>query len=81
MVAPSVKTIMVRPFRVVKHKVFRQSQQQLRHGGVAFQIQVLMFDAAPEPFHKEIVQRPASPVHAKRDAVRLGASVNTALVN
>ena len=30
-----------------------------------------MFDAAPEAFHKDMVQCPASPVHADCDAVRL----------
>ena len=61
----------MRPFRVVKHKVLRQAYPQLRHGDVTFRIQILMFDAAPEPFHKEIIQCPASPVHANRDAVHL----------
>ena len=30
-----------------------------------------MFDAAPEAFHKDMVQCPASPVHADCDAVSL----------
>ena len=49
---------LVRSFRVVKHKVFCQPHQQFRHRGVAFQIHVFVFDAAPEPFHKDVVQVP-----------------------
>ena len=59
------------PFRVVKHKVFCQAQLQLQHGDVTFRIHILMFDATPEPFRKEIIQCPASAVHANRGAVHL----------
>lgn len=38
---------LVRSFRVVKYKVFRQSYQQFRHRCVTFQIHVFVFDAAP----------------------------------
>ena len=40
----------------------------IRHGGVPFQIHVLVLDAAPEPFHKDIIQCPTAPVHADRDS-------------
>jgi hypothetical protein len=30
-------------------------------------VDVFVFDAAPEPFHEDVVQRPASPVHTDGD--------------
>jgi len=37
---------LVRPIAVVHHKVLAQAQEQLAHGGVAIQINILMLDAA-----------------------------------
>lgn len=58
-------------FRIVKHKVFRQSQQQVGQSGIAFQIHIFMFDATPEPLHKNIIQSPATPIHADDNTVYL----------
>jgi hypothetical protein len=62
---------LVRPIAVVHHKVLAQAQEQLAHGGVAIQINILMLDAAPKSFHKDVVIRPAPPVHADRDLLAL----------
>ena len=38
------------PLAVVERKVFRQPNQQFTHAGVAIEADVLMLDAAPQPF-------------------------------
>ena len=59
------------PFAVVFHKVLAQAQEQLAHDGVAVQINILMLDAAPKSFHKDVVIRAAPPVHTDRDLLSL----------
>jgi hypothetical protein len=58
---------LVRTIAVVHHKVLVQAQDQLAHGGVAIQINILMLDAAPKFFHI----RASPPVHADRDLLAL----------
>lgn len=59
------------PFGVVEQKIFPQAQNRFWNRRVIVQINVLILHAAPEPLDKNIVQRPASAVHADLDALRL----------
>ena len=61
----------MRPFSVVKCKVVGQPQSQLTYVGISFEIDVLMLEAAPEPLHEDVVQRPTSAVHADFDPFTL----------
>lgn len=59
------------PFSVVELKILCQAQLQPEHVYIPFQVHILVLDAAPEPFHEDVVQRPAAPIHADSDVVRL----------
>ena len=59
------------PFGVVEQKIFPQAQNRFWNRRVIVQINVLILHAAPKPLDKNIVQRPASVVHADLDALRL----------
>jgi hypothetical protein len=50
---------LMRPLAVVERKVFRQSNQQFTHAGIAIEVHVLVFDAAPQALDKDIVKCPA----------------------
>src|SRR3546814_8213624 len=58
----------MRSLTVVEGEVLRQAQRQLGDRAVAFQVDVLVLDAAPEPLHKNIVECPTASVHTDRDA-------------
>ncbi len=62
---------LVKPFHIVELEIVRQAQQQLGHAGIAFQVHVLVLDAAPEALHEDVVQGPPAPVHADVDAMPL----------
>ena len=47
----------VRTFSVVEHKVCRQPNQQLAHGGIAIEVHIFMLDAAPQALDKDVVKR------------------------
>ena len=49
---------------VVKFKVVPEPLSQLSNALVVIEVDVLIFDASPEPFYKYIVQRPAPAIHA-----------------
>jgi hypothetical protein len=54
---------------VVEAKVFRQTNQQLAHRSVTVEVHVLVFDASPKPFHKDVVIGLATTVHADGDCL------------
>lgn len=54
---------------VVELKVLRQLQQQLAHRGVARQVHSLVLHRAPQPLHKNVVERTTPPVLADADIV------------
>ena len=58
------------PFSVVELEILCQAQLQPEHVGIPFQINILVLDAAPEPFHEDVVQRPTAPIHADSDVVQ-----------
>jgi hypothetical protein len=49
---------------VVKFKVVTEPLSELSHAVVVIEIDVLIFNTSPKPFHKHVVQCPASPIHA-----------------
>ena len=61
----------MRVLGVVKRKVFRQAHQQLAHGGVAVEVDVLMLDSPPKPLHKDVAIRPAPAVRAGGDPLAI----------
>ncbi len=61
----------MRTLCVVEHEVLRQTQCQLAHAGIPLQIEVFILEAPPEPLDEDIVQRPALPIHADRNALAL----------
>ena len=62
---------LVWPLAVVEHKVVTQTQKQLAHRGIAFEVNVLVLDVAPQPLDKDVVKSAATPVHADGDALAL----------
>src|SRR5690242_19040362 len=58
------------PLRVVELEILRQAQVQPWHVDVPFQVHILVLDATPEPFYKDIIQCPAATIHADCDVMR-----------
>ena len=52
---------------IVELKISTQARDGLRRGFVITDVDVFVFDASPEPLNEDVVQRPASPVHADGD--------------
>ncbi len=78
-----VKALM-RLFVVVQVEVITQAGEQSRYGGILFDIDVLILDRPPEPFHEDIVKDPATVVHADTNIRRpqlvckvVGSKLNT----
>jgi hypothetical protein len=70
------------PLAVVEREVFDQSERELSHRTVALQVDVLVLEATPEPFHKDVVQRTPTPVHADGFVpATLSTPVKASLVN
>ena len=61
----------MRPLRVVQVKILRQPLLQFHRRAVAFQVEVFVLDAPPEPFDEDVIQRPAASVHADADCFML----------
>jgi len=57
----------VGPFRVVKLEILRQAQMQPRQVDVPFQVHILVLDDTLEPFYKDVIQCPATTIHADCD--------------
>ena len=57
----------MKPLTVVKPEVFSQASDGLGRVLVIVQVDLFVFDAAPEPFDEDVVQRTASPVHTDGD--------------
>src|SRR5919202_4758581 len=55
---------LIRPFLVVEAEVAAQPHPRLARGGVLVQVHLLIFDRPPQPFGKDVVQRPPPPIHA-----------------
>jgi hypothetical protein len=58
---------LMKPLTVVKPEVFSQASDGLGRVLVIVQVDLFVFDAAPEPFDEDVVQRTASPVHTDGD--------------
>jgi hypothetical protein len=54
---------LVRPIFVVESKVRSQPDYQFTRLGVTLEINVLIFDAAPEAFDKDVIKGTASAIH------------------
>jgi len=52
---------------IVEPEISAQADDGLGHGFVIFDVDVFVFDAAPEPFNEDVIQRTASPVHTDGD--------------
>src|SRR5262245_4249779 len=52
---------------IVELKISTQARGDLWHGFVITDVDVFVFDASPQPLNEDVVQRPASPVHANGD--------------
>lgn len=48
--------------------MLRQADHQFAHRGVALQIDVLVLDAAPEPFDEDVVEHSPPSIHGHRPA-------------
>src|SRR5438552_8446069 len=57
------------PSSVVKVEILADRMSRLADGFVGSQIDLLVFDAAPQPFDEHVVSPSALAVHADRDAV------------
>ena len=64
----------MRPFLVVEDEVVRESPVELGYGFVAFEVEVFVFEGAPEAFNEDVVQGTAASVHADEDAFALEAT-------
>lgn len=62
---------LMRPLRVVKPEILRQTQQELRQRAMALEIDFFILDASPQPLHKNVIQCPPPPVHANGNVLRL----------
>ncbi len=61
----------MRAFMVVEYEELLQALSQLRNRCILVQVDVLILDRAPEPFHKHVVQYTSGVVHTDADAGRL----------
>ena len=71
MVRRGIAEGLVESAAIVELKARRQRDHQLRHAGIALQIDILVLDAAPEPLHKDVVQGPTATIHADLDTMPL----------
>src|SRR6266705_3206034 len=55
------------PPLIVAHKERRSPLHRLAWRLIIFQIDLLIFDCPPQPFDKDVVQRPSPPVHTNLD--------------
>ena len=59
----------MRPIVVVEVKIPPQTFFRVPYAGIIFQIDVLVLDRPPEPFHEDVVECPAATIHADLDAM------------
>ena len=59
---------LVRSVLVIEEEVVDQSLDQKGDGVVGFEVEVFVFDRAPEAFNEHVVQGSASAIHADLDA-------------
>ena len=69
----SIPEALVRPLGVVEVKVTLQPDGQDRHGGILFQVDILVLDCAPETLHEDIVHHLAATIHANANISLLQA--------
>jgi hypothetical protein len=55
-------------FMIIEVEVVLQSPFECRNALILFQINVFIFHAAPQAFHKDIVERPPATIHTDADA-------------
>ena len=58
---------LVRPFLVVEGEVLVQAGEQRGYRLILLEVDIFVFDAAPEPFDKEIVEAPTASIHTDAD--------------
>src|SRR5438128_5243221 len=61
----------MQPAFIIEGPVGRQLRPRLAWTLVVMQIHLLIFHAAPAPFHENVVQRPAPPIHTDAHPGRL----------
>jgi len=71
----------VRTLLVVEGEVGVELGVGVDERGVAFEVDLLVFDGAPEPFDEDVVKAAALAVHRKRHAGAKSGCVNSAEVN
>ena len=62
---------LMRPFLIIEEEVVGQPQEEPGYGVVGVEVEVFVFDGAPEAFDEHIVQGSAASVHADPDAFPL----------
>ncbi len=58
-------------FAIVEGELFCESNGQINHAGIALEVDILVLDAPPEPFHEDVVQGPAPTIYAEFDPLSL----------
>jgi hypothetical protein len=53
----------------------------LGHRRIGLEVDLLVFQAAPQPLDEDVVHAPALAIHADRDPVALSVPVKSSLVN
>lgn len=56
---------------IAEGKILLQSRSSFQHVLIRIEIDILLLDASPQPFHEDIVQIPSASVHADSDIMRL----------
>ncbi len=65
---------LVRAFVIVEVEVVEQAEVEFEHGGVSLDVDVFVFDGAPKPFDKNVVQGSAAAIHADTNVLLLQTS-------
>src|SRR6266511_2997924 len=60
---------LVKPLTIVKSEIFSQARYGLGRVLVIVQVNLFVFDAAPESFDEDVVQRSTAPIHTDGDFV------------
>src|SRR5215213_9332162 len=59
---------------IVEVKVGGQASGQFRHGGIVFEVDVLIFEATPQAFDEDIVQSSTTTIHTDANGRSFQAS-------
>ena len=61
---------LMKPLVVVESKVTGQAGDQSEHGGIIFQVNVLVLDGSPQALDKDVIQGATSAIHTDADVGR-----------